>query len=284
MTMTRGLLIYRDVDLARNRFFATALTSAAEKENLSLDLVTTSQLNISLRTTNYSFAIIRSRMPLLNETLEMLGIACYNPSLIARLGNDKALLAAYANRHNIPSLPSWLLGQEARIDTLDLPDPVVLKPLDGFGGDGVRKTTLAETPSQLRKASRLQLAQPLWGDYGSDVRAYVLSGKVIAWIRRRNEANFRSNLGQGGIAEVATPSPSQSSLVQQTLDNLPKGFFSIDILTLGDDAVLNEIEDVVGSRALYKLNICDPAAALLRSIRESLEVDAKPTTSPISNI
>lgn len=114
--------------------------------------------------------------------------------------------------------------------------PLVVKLLEGTQGIGVM---LAETPQVARSIieSFLEMrVSVLVQEYvaeagGSDVRCFVVGGKVIASIRRQaREGEFRSNLHRGGSAAPVKISPEERSMAVLAAKTLGLNICGVDIL------------------------------------------------------
>ncbi|MDX1450692.1 MAG: RimK family alpha-L-glutamate ligase, partial [Acidimicrobiia bacterium] len=93
--------------------------------------------------------------------------------------------------------------------------PVVVKLLEGTQGLGVVLAETRKAAESVIGAFRQLDANILVQEYikeskGSDVRAFVIGGKVIAAMRRTGApGDFRSNLHRGGRAEVIRLTPQE---------------------------------------------------------------------------
>ena len=96
--------------------------------------------------------------------------------------------------------------------------PVVIKLLEGTQGIGV---VLGETPKSAKSvidafhgANIAILVQQFVKEAeGSDIRAFVVGGKVVASMERRGAAGeFRSNLHRGGTARSIEITPEERNM------------------------------------------------------------------------
>ena len=99
---------------------------------------------------------------------------------------------------------------------------------------------------------------------------YVLGGKILAGVLRVSTNDFRSNFSLGGSVE-RVPVPIE---IQKTVELLcgkePFDFVGIDFIRHQGEWVLNEIEDVVGCRMLYKTSDLDVAKLYIEYVAERL--------------
>lgn len=70
---------------------------------------------------------------------------------------------------------------------------------------------------------------------GSDVRIEVVDGKCVAAMKRTNKNDFRSNITNGGTAEIYAPSDEEKALAVKACDILGLTFGGVDII--GGDSV-----------------------------------------------
>jgi RimK family alpha-L-glutamate ligase len=259
-----GLLVYAAEDIPRNTWFIGELTRCAESEGCTLRLCTVHEGFPSGFAPD--FVINRSRCAEISrECEEMRGISVYNSAAVTRITNDKYLTDRFLRAHGIPT------AQTCRISPGDpLPQtafPVVVKPTDGHGGQGVQLVhSLPELEAAARRFQKPFLVQePMV--FGWDMRVYVLGGEIYAAMLRTSESDFRSNFSLGGQAACVQPAPETVSLVQRVQAVLPMTFAGVDILRHPDGhCVIGEIEDAVGCRMLYALTDKNPAQDLIRTI------------------
>ncbi len=93
--------------------------------------------------------------------------------------------------------------------------------------------------------------------HNRDVRMYVLGNRMYQGVLRQGKGDFRSNYSLGGEARAFCPSRKQEQWMEQVLLCFGAhilGMAGIDFL-LGEDGNLyfNELEEMVGSRMLYKV-------------------------------
>ncbi len=200
------------------------------------------------------FVIVRAMRPDVSKALEAMGIPVFNNSHISSICNHKARTYEYLFQNNIPVIP-WISATQKdeppKIDKY----PMVIKPCCGHGGKNV---LLINSDAEYAKARELiapddYVIQPLATTIGRDMRVYIIGNKPIAAVLRESQGtDFRSNFSVGGKVSRATLSPSESELVEKVCSVFDFAFCGIDIMYHNENPVINEIEDVVGSRMLYK--------------------------------
>ncbi len=113
--------------------------------------------------------------------------------------SDKWWAAAIFERADIAHPATWLARGPVGLDE------VVLKPRRGSGGHGVRKIPGKEVPED---SSLVVQSVINWSD---DLRALVVGGEVLHWMRRRPQnGEFRSNIAQGAVITTAREVPGEA--------------------------------------------------------------------------
>jgi gamma-F420-2:alpha-L-glutamate ligase len=281
--MVEGWLLYNREDYEKNRFFAERLVSEGAKRGLAMRLVFSDEFRagvsggihrVSPEGTPPAFAVNRTRDWRIAKCLEAAGCRVFNSSEAARVCNDKVESHLLAARLGLPQADTAFRRNEpAELLTHGLGYPVVLKSPYGHGGGEV---FLAYCEDELvALASKLGcdrvLLQKLCGRPGEDVRAYVLGGKVFAAVKRKAASGFRANLSLGGVAEPYELDTAGRESAERVLRALPLDYAGIDFLLDGNGGLLfNELEDAVGSRALYRLGSHDAAALFAGYISETM--------------
>lgn len=254
--MTQGWLLYTRAEYLRNRPFADQFVHMGEAYGLDVTLRLIEELALPLVGPPPQFVINRTRDAVLASLLETLGCRVFNPSATALCGNDKAHGLALAHRLGLPTLPAALCANvPAALVRHGLAYPVVVKDPLGHGGTGVflARDENALLSSALRIPSARVLVQQLCDEPGVDVRFYVLGGKVLMAVRRSSRTDFRANVSLGGTAELYEPTVEERELVEHVCDALTLDYAGVDFLRHGGALCFNEIEDMVGSRALFQL-------------------------------
>jgi len=200
------------------------------------------------------------------------GARVVNPPRTLEICVDKYLASAKLEDAGL-AIPGTIVCQDAQSSFeafTQLGGDVVVKPLFGSEGRGMMRLQdpdLAwrtfQTLEQLRSVMYLQefIRHPGW-----DVRAFVLDGKIIAAMRRHATDGWRTNVAQGGRAEVCRLSPTEEEAALRAADSVGAIMAGIDLLP-GPDGKLYvlEINAVPGWRALSRVTGVDVAALILQS-------------------
>lgn len=257
----KGWLIYDSEGVARNEWFISKVINEAQKFGLSLDLKTVDGQRFSSLSGECDIALVRSINPSLRRYLRSRGIYTVNNFKTASVANDKYLTYLLAKKLNVDIMPTFPVTRED-LASRDLDLPLVLKSRDGHGGSEVflAKDTEGLNDAICRLDGKKIIAQKLCSEAGVDMRVYVLGGKPIAAVLRRSENDFRSNFSLGGGVSLSDVSSEQEEVIRRLHGYLGLDFVGVDFILHEGRWILNEIEDAVGTRMLYKCSETDAAA------------------------
>lgn len=275
--MKTGWLLYDKCDYNVNRMFPAHMRKVARPLNLALRVVLTERFEEALSDPP-DFVISRQRNPLLSARLEELGIPVFNNARVCEICNDKRKTHRFLD--GFPLMRTTFLepGEPYAPDAGDF--PLVVKPAFGHGGDLV---ALAKNQAQLDAALSAigpmpALSQEVATEAGRDLRIYVLFGEIAAAVMRTAKSGIVSNYKRGGSVALHTASPSEFALTEKVVKRFadsgaPLSFAGIDLLYHRGEPVVNEVEDVVGSRMLYGVGGPDIISMYIRRIADWLQHD-----------
>jgi ribosomal protein S6--L-glutamate ligase len=202
---------------------------------------------IGASVTFYGTAVLRQ--------FEMMGVVSLNESVAITRSRDKLRSLQLLSRRGI-GMP--LTGYANKPD--DIKDviemvggaPVVIKLLQGTQGIGV---VLAET----RKAAESVIegfmgvkADILIQEFikeagGSDIRCFVIDGKVVAAMKRQGAAGeFRSNLHRGGTSTLIRITPEERSTAVRAAKIMGLNVAGVDLLRSNHGPVVMEVNSSPG--------------------------------------
>lgn len=148
--------------------------------------------------------------------------------------------------------------------------PVVVKLLEGTQGVGV---VLAETRkaaesviSAFRQLDANFLVQQFIGEAeGSDIRAIVVNGEVVAAMRRRSPpGDFRSNLHRGGTAEVVELSPNETATAVRAANAMGLEVAGVDLIQSDEGPMVLEINSSPGLEGIETVSGVDIADLIVK--------------------
>lgn len=228
-----GILIYSRAEAARNQF-----SIEKYKKHLDISLMLEEELDTSAPC---DFVINRTNCFEIGEAFEKRGIRVFNPSSLTHLANNKQKCYEFMQAHGIEIMP---------INCFE--PPLVIKPVDGKGGNGVQLITNGEIPN-LNGC----VYQKAASDLGRDLRVWLIGGEIIAAILRESKTDFRANFCLGGNAVPYPLSDDEKKLVKQITQLVEYDYIGIDFVFNNGRIVFNEIEDSVGARMIYSLTDID---------------------------
>ncbi len=223
--------------------------------------------------TNYGTAVLRQ--------FEMAGVWPLNESVAIGRSRDKLrsmqIFAKYGLGLPLTAYANDPKQAEEIIKAVNGP-PVVIKLLEGTQGIGV---VLAETMSSaksvieaFRGANVNILVQEFIKEAGgTDIRALVVGGKVVAAMKRTGAADdFRSNLHRGGSAQIVKITPEERSTALRAAKHMGLNVCGVDMLRSNHGPVIMEVNSSPGLEGIENATGKDVAGQII----EFIEKNAKP--------
>jgi len=264
----RAWLIYAHEDADRNREYIDFYFTGCAQHGVALTLLYAEEITFGIRNGRCvlcyqhepvdrpDFVICRAIYPLLTRHLEEMGLPVFNNSTVAEICNDKARTYQYVQQYGVNILDTDFRRAGAVTEDSRIPFPRIHKPVHGRGGTDVTLVqTLADSTSHAVAFARDDyVIQRIAPHPGKDLRVYVIGNEIVTAILRTAKTGHRANYCLGGIATVYTLNEQEITTVRAIVRLFDFGFVGVDFLFDHDDALLfNEIEDVVGARAVYTL-------------------------------
>ena len=281
----KGWLIYDRVQYEKNAWFADEIIKYCSAFS-DIELIIAEELSFGTAGGSISFsvggvvkpapgyAVCRTIFPLLSYTLEQDGVRVFNRYAISAICNDKRYTVATVAKAGVPIADTLFCGsRSAAGPTRGFDYPHVIKSVDGHGGAEVFLVNGEDEKKAAINAifPKDHLEQKVCGERGRDLRVYVLGGEILYAVMRSSDG-FKSNYSLGGKAEAYTLGEDEKRAVNAILKALPvtPDFVGVDFIPDGGKLVFNEIEDVVGSRMLYRVYGLDVARLFADHIKRSL--------------
>lgn len=228
---------------------------------------------IGASVTFYGTAVVRQ--------FEMMGVYCLNESVAITRARDKLRALQLLARKGI-GMPKTGFAHSPD-DTHDLIGliggaPMVIKLIEGTQGQGV---VLAETDKAaesvidaFRGLDAYFLAQEFIQEAkGSDIRCFVIGGKVVAaMMRTAKPGEFRSNLHRGGTAQPVKITPEERVTAVRAAKILGLNVAGVDILRSNHGPVVMEVNSSPGLEGIEAASDVDIADQII----EFVEKNAKP--------
>ena len=222
--------------------------------------------------TFYGTAVVRQ--------FEMMGVYSVNESVAISRSRDKLRSLQLLARKGV-GLPVTGFSHSTMY-TQDLINvaggaPLVIKLLEGTQGIGV---VLAETNNAaesvieaFRGLKQNILVQEFIKEAGSsDIRCFVVGGKVIATMKRTGkEGDFRSNIHRGGKAEKVKITPEERSTAVRSAKIMGLNVAGVDILRSNHGPVVMEVNSSPGMQGIETATGIDVAGKVIEFIEKNAQ-------------
>lgn len=185
---------------------------------------------------------------------EAMGVFTVVSSLGITNSRDKWTCFQVLAKHQIP-MPRTIFASfydfEEQLKTFR-GKPIIIKLLEGTHGEGVILTespqnALATVETLNAAGVKFLLQEYIEEVKGSDVRAIVVDGVVVAAMKRKSKAgDFRSNLHRGGSSEIIELSTAEEKLAIKAAKAMGLGFCGVDILQSKNGPLVLEINSTPG--------------------------------------
>ncbi|MGR3484956.1 MAG: 30S ribosomal protein S6--L-glutamate ligase [Paracoccaceae bacterium] len=231
---------------------------------------------IGASVTFYGTAVLRQ--------FEMMGVYPLNESVGIGRSRDKLRSMQLLARDGI-GLPVTTFAHDPKVadEVIELAGgtPVVIKLLEGTQGLGVVLADTNRSAKSVIEAFRATNTNILVQEFikeagGTDIRAIVVGGKVIAAMKRSGaEGEFRSNLHRGGSAAVIKLSPEERSTAVRAAKAMGLNCCGVDMLRANHGPVVMEVNSSPGLEGVEKATGLDIAGKII----EHIEKNAKPNAT-----
>ncbi|PIC57864.1 alpha-L-glutamate ligase [Sporosarcina sp. P12(2017)] len=257
----KGAVYYNEEEAKRNHAFIDDLLKEAKNLGIELKLITNSP------TEPLDFILFRDRDPTFALELEQAGYRVFNRASVQKIANDKLRTFELATLLGIPAVPTF------RADQLP-PLPFVMKTRGGHGGNEVFLCeSVKQTETILNQFNHNELiVQPFIESNATDVRVFMLGNEVLGAVKRTGaKDSFKANYTLGGTVEKYTLNDTEMKQVQAISRAISSDYIGMDfILPISGGWLLNEIEDPVGARSLYRTHEFSVAKKLLEYVKNQL--------------
>ena len=227
---------------------------------------------IGASVTFYGLAILRQ--------FEMMGVFPLNESVAIGRSRDKLRSMQLLARAGI-GLPVTTFAHDPKQteEVLKLAGgaPLVVKLLEGTQGIGVVLADTDRSAKSVIEAFRGAGVNILVQEFikeagGTDIRALVVGGKVIAAMQRKGaEGEFRSNLHRGGSAQTIKISPVERSTAVKSAQVMGLNVCGVDMLRANHGPVVMEVNSSPGLEGVENATGIDVAGKII----EYIEAHAK---------
>lgn len=175
--------------------------------------------------------------------LAMQGVLVYNDGKAIERAVDKAMTSFLLGLHGIKTPATWVCesrqqAQQIRQEAQTNQQQLVIKPLFGSQGLGVRKLPFAEAlPVPMQQFVdgvyyfQQLITPPTDADGGAshDYRVFVIAGRVVASMKRSGPA-WLNNLASGGLAKAYVANQAMTDLALAAASALNMDYCGVDIM------------------------------------------------------
>jgi ribosomal protein S6--L-glutamate ligase len=223
--------------------------------------------------TKYGMAVVRQ--------FEAMGTFCLNSS--ASIGTSRDKLAAHqALAINRIPMPDTAFANSPR-DTNNIIDltngaPLVVKLLESSQGKGVilaeTKKAASSVISAFQKLNAPFIVQDFVKDSnGSDIRLFVVGGKVVAsMMRSASDDDFRSNLHAGGKASKVKITQEERKIAKEASKAMGLNIAGVDLLRSNEGPKVLEVNSSPGLQGIESINNINVASLIIDYIEKRLGI------------
>lgn len=220
---------------------------------------------------------------------EMMDIPVLNSSSSIRRSRDKMLCFQLLSTHDI-GLPSTAFAAQpddvkAAIRSAGGP-PVIVKLLQGSQGTGVLLAETVRSAEAIVDAfhsldQHILLQEYIRESNGSDLRAIVIGGRVVAAMRRQAQGvDFRSNLHQGGMAQPVRLEPEYERTAIEASRILGLRVAGVDMLESRHGPLVIEVNSSPGLEGIESASKVDIAGLIIKETEMLVEAHQGRYPSP----
>lgn len=214
--------------------------------------------------TYYGLAVLRQ--------FEMQGVFPVNESVAIGRSRDKLRSMQLLARDGI-GLPVTTFAHDPKkseeVVNLAGGAPLVIKLIEGTQGIGVVLADTNRSAKSVIEAFRGAGVNILVQEFikeagGTDIRAFVIGGKVVAAMQRSGgEGEFRSNLHRGGSAKPIKVSPEERSTAIRAARSMGLNVCGVDMLRSNHGPVVMEVNSSPGLEGVEKATGKDIAGMII---------------------
>lgn len=225
---------------------------------------------IGASVTHYGLAVLRQ--------FEMQGVYPLNESVAIGRARDKLRALQLLAREGI-GLPvtAFAHGPRKAEDVIKEVGgaPVIIKLLEGTQGIGV---ILAETDASAQSIIEafsaanidIMVQEYIKEARGSDIRAFVVGGRVVAAMQRTGRnGDFRANLHRGGNAAAVELSEQESTTAVRAAEIMGLNVCGVDMLRSDRGPMVLEVNASPGLRGIEQATGVDVASRIIAFLEQS---------------
>ena len=237
---------------------------------------------IGASVTFYGTAVVRQ--------FEMMGVYTVAESQAISRSRDKLRSLQLLSREGIGLPVTGFARSPEDIDgVIDLVGgaPLIIKLLEGTQGRGV---VLAETRKAAESVigafrqldANILVQQFIAEAGGSDIRAFVVGGRVVAAMERTAaEGEFRSNLHRGGTAREVKLSRKERNTAIRAARVMGLAVAGVDLLRADKGPVVMEVNSSPGLEGIEAATGVDVAGEIIEYVESHVDADEPPLAGDV---
>ncbi len=219
---------------------------------------------------------------------EQMGVFCLNSSKAIVNSRDKLHAIQLLSRHKIGfPLTCFVRDNDAiisGIESVGHGDPVVIKLLEGTQGIGViladtKKVAEAIVETLQSAKQNVLIQQFVKESRGTDIRAFVVGGRVVAAMRRKASGDeFRSNVHRGGNIEAVTLTPEYEEAALYAAQIIGLNVAGVDMLEGKNGPMIMEVNSSPGLEGIETATKANVAGAIIEYMEQQVlfpEIDIR---------
>jgi ribosomal protein S6--L-glutamate ligase len=222
---------------------------------------------IGASVTFYGTAVLRQ--------FEMKSVFAANSSIAIARSRDKLRAIQLLSRKGVGLPTTGFAHSPDQIDDLIKMvggAPLVIKLLEGTQGVGV---VMAETHKAARSVieaflnlkAHFVVQEYIKESLGSDIRCFVVDGKVVAAMKRTaGHGEFRSNLHRGGSAEEAHITAEEKQMAIRATKIIGLNIAGVDLLRSDRGPLIMEVNSSPGLAGIEKFTKVDIATKIIKFV------------------
>ena len=235
-------LIYNENEININEFSIKKYIDIFRQNQFNCILLT--EKNFKNQECTPLCVINRTNNFIIAQYFEKKGIRVFNNSFVTKICNNK--LETYKYLKGIKHLKIC--------DNKDITYPIVAKDPTSKGGKDV---FLLENNDDFNKIYKRNMILQEFLPNACDIRTYIIGNEIILSVKRNSTNNFKANYKINHNAEIYTLNDDEKNMIKEILTKFKFDFVGIDILKNYHGFYFSEIEDSVGSRAVYDITNFD---------------------------
>lgn len=227
------------------------LQKTAKKKNIDLKIKTNEEMYFESETPD--FVLFWDKDVTLARLLEKKGLPVFNSSRAIELCDDKAKTYAELRGEvkQCKTIPAPLSFSKTDYTNFvkkaaeELGFPLIFKERFGSFGEQVFLCENEEEVLSHINEKPFLLQEFVSSSSGKDVRLEVVGKRCVCAMTRKNDNDFRSNLTNGGTAELCEPSEYERETALKACEVLGLDFAGVDILKNGAVCEVNSNAHII---------------------------------------